>query len=93
MNASNVSQNEWREEHCTGMHSTGLTNQNGEHLLNLCESKILETYGIFLADFIVIYPELYFLLERVEKIKIKIAYRRVTGDEFIWKRISFIHSC
>ena len=75
------------------MYSTGLRNQNGEHLVHLCESNILETHGILLAAFIVIYPELYFLLKRVEKIKIKIAYRRVTGDEYIWERISFIHSC
>ena len=32
-----------REENCTGKGSRGLRNQDGEHLVNLCQSNILET--------------------------------------------------
>ena len=43
------------EKTFTGRYSRGLWNQNGEHLVNLCESNILETQ--------VIQPERYFLLK------------------------------
>ena len=32
-----------REETCAKRHLKGLKNQNGEHLVNLCESNILKT--------------------------------------------------
>ena len=46
MNASVASQSKRRGENCAEMNSIGLRNQNGEHLLNLCESNILETQVI-----------------------------------------------
>ena len=32
-----------REETCKGRYWRGLRNQNGEYLVNLCESKIIKT--------------------------------------------------
>ena len=32
-----------KEEKCTGRYPKGLQNQNGEHLVNLCESNNFET--------------------------------------------------
>ena len=43
MNASIASQSKRREENSTGRSSRGFRNQNGKHLLNLCESNIIET--------------------------------------------------
>ena len=37
-----------QEENCTGRYSKGLKNQNGEYLVNLCASNILEIQVIFL---------------------------------------------
>ena len=48
MNAVIARQIKRREEHCTGRYSRGLMIQNGEHLLNLCESNILEAQTTFL---------------------------------------------
>ena len=31
-----------REKNCTGRYSTGLTNQSGEYVVNLCKSNIPE---------------------------------------------------
>ena len=38
-----------QEENCAGIYSRGLRNQNGDYLVNLYESNILETHVIFLA--------------------------------------------
>ena len=46
MNASVISQSKRREENCTGRYSRRLMNQNGEHLINLRESNILEAQVI-----------------------------------------------
>ena len=43
MNESVASPSKRREENYSGKYSRELSNQNGEHLLNLCESNILET--------------------------------------------------
>ena len=43
MNASVASQSKRREENCTGRYLRGLRSKNGEHLVNLRESNILET--------------------------------------------------
>ena len=34
-----------REENCTERYLTGLKNQNWEHTVNICESKILESHS------------------------------------------------
>ena len=47
MNASVASQSKRQEKNCPGNYSRRLRNQNGEHLVNLCESDILETQVIF----------------------------------------------
>ena len=49
MNASVsvTNQSQRREENCTGRYSSGLRNQNREHLINLCESNILKAQVIF----------------------------------------------
>ena len=36
-----------KKKNSTGRYLRGLRNQNGEHLLNLCKSNILETQVIF----------------------------------------------
>ena len=43
MNASVTSQSKSQEEHCRGRYLRRLGSQNGDHLVNICESKILET--------------------------------------------------
>ena len=48
MNADIARQIKRREEHCTGRYSRGLMIQNGEHLVNLCESNILKAQVTFL---------------------------------------------
>ena len=60
MNADIAGQIKRREEHCTGRYLRGLMIQNGEHLVNLCESNILKAQVTFLK---VNYPELYFILK------------------------------
>ena len=47
MNASVAMPAKRREETCTGEYLWELNNQNGEHLVNVCESNILETLVIF----------------------------------------------
>ena len=48
MNAKSVaSQGKRREENCTGRYSRGLRDLNEKHLVNLCESNILETQVMF----------------------------------------------
>ena len=42
MNASGASQSKKPEENCTGKYLRGLRNPNWKHLVNLCESNILE---------------------------------------------------
>ena len=46
MNASVASQK--TRTKCTGRYSKGLKTQNEEHLVNLCESKNIETKSYFL---------------------------------------------
>ena len=46
MKASVASQSKRRGENFTERHSSGLRNQNGEYLTDLCESKIPETQVI-----------------------------------------------
>ena len=70
MDASVASQSKRREGNCTGWYSTGLRNQNVEHLVNLCESNILETK--------VNYQELYFML------KVQIALK-LNSPRSCWK--------
>ena len=48
MNADIARQIKRREEHCTGRYSRGLVNQNGEHLVNICESNVPEAQVTFL---------------------------------------------
>ena len=38
-----ANQTKRREENCTERYSRGLKDQNGEHLVSICESNILET--------------------------------------------------
>ena len=45
MNESVASQSKRQEENYRRKYSRELSNQNGEHLLNICESSILETQG------------------------------------------------
>ena len=79
MNASVISQSKRREENCPGKYSRGLRNQNEEHLINLCESNILETQVIFPIkgqNFLSVFP-----VESTNDINIKItpksfSYRR-----------------
>ena len=47
MNASASSQSKRQEENCKERYSRGLSNQNGKHLVNLCEANILETLVVF----------------------------------------------
>ena len=42
MKASVISQSKRQEENCTGRYFRRLRNQNGEHLVNVCELNILE---------------------------------------------------
>ena len=42
MNTSIASQSKGREENCAGKYLRGLGIQNGKHLVNLCESNILD---------------------------------------------------
>ena len=54
-----------REENITRKYSSGLRNQNGEHIVNICELNILETL-----------PKAFFMLKvATNNIKIKITYR------------------
>ena len=43
MNVGVASQIKRQEESCTGKYSRGLRNQNGGHLVDLCESYVLKT--------------------------------------------------
>ena len=65
-----------QEESCTVRSFKGLRNQNGEHLVNQCESNNIETYVIVMN-----YPKLYFLL------KVQVTRHKVIGDGCIWERI------
>ena len=38
-----------REGNCSNKYLRGLRNQNGDHLVNICESNIIETYVCELA--------------------------------------------
>ena len=73
-----------REETYKGRYLRGLKNQNGEHLVNLCKSKIIKTQ--------VNQAELYFLL-KAQIAKTKISHHRVVGDESIWEGILFVNAC
>ena len=43
VNVSVASQSKRRDENCTRRYLRGLRNQNGKHLVNLCQPDILET--------------------------------------------------
>ena len=65
-----------------GRYSKGLRNQNGEHLVNLCESSNFETQVLVLY----IYSELartLFPFKSKNNIKIKITCQRFIGNEYI----------
>ena len=58
MNASVASQSKRREENCTERYLRESRNQNGEYLVNLYESDILETSHSLYSEL-----EFYFLLK------------------------------
>ena len=49
-----------KKKNCTGRYSRGLRNQNGEHVVSVFESNVLEIQVIFPA---VNQPEIYFPLK------------------------------
>ena len=83
MNASAASQRKRLQENCTRRYSRGLRNQNGEHLVNLCESNIFETQV----------TRTLFPGESTNDIKIKITQHGVIGDGCIWEGISLMSTC
>ena len=85
MNASVASQSKRQEKNCPGRYSRRLRNQNGEHLVNLCESDILETQVIFRIqgqNFTSL-----FSVESTNNIKTKITHQRVIGHGCNWEEI------
>ena len=80
-----------RDKNCSGRHSRGLRSQNWEHLVNLCESNILQKQVIFPIqgqNFISVLPG-----ESTNDIEIKITHHRVIGNGCIWEIISLTNAC
>ena len=68
-----------------------IRNKNGENLVNLRESNILEAQVILLSELDL--PRTLFSVESTINIKIKIAHHRVIGDGCILEEISIMNTC
>ena len=66
-----------------------LGNQIGEHIIDLSELNILETFKVIFPKWI---ARILFPVESTIDIKIKITYHRVIGDQCIWKGITIKNS-
>ena len=70
----------------------GLTNQNGEDLVNLCVSNNFETQ-LILAVYNRELTRTLFPAESTDYIKIKITRHRVTRDGCVWGEMPFMRMC
>ena len=85
MNASVAIQSKRWWENCAGKYSRAWKNQSGKHLVNLCESNILETQVSPYSLYCELASRTLFPIQSTNTIQIKITNYRVVGDGYIWE--------